>query len=197
MRYDARHKDRTRRRVLDHAAAAIRQHGVAGVSVSELMAGAGLTHGGFYTHFASKDDLIAEAITTMFDDRYEFFVRSFVEGQEPAAGLAAFIDRYLGAAHRAAIQAGCPLPSLSGDVARLPLAARKRFTAGTARLMRAIADLLRASGCADAERLAASMLAEMVGAVALSRAVADAELSDQILRTSRDAIKRRIALGTR
>jgi TetR/AcrR family transcriptional regulator, transcriptional repressor for nem operon len=194
MRYDAEHKQRTRRRVLCEAAAAIRQRGPDRIGVAELMAKAGRTHGGFYAHFESKDELIAEAITEAFDDRHAFFLRSFVEGQEPARGLAALLDRYLSAAHRSTVQTGCPLPSLSGDVSRLPLAARQRFTAGTARLMQAIASLLRAAGKADADELAASMLAEMVGALALSRAVADVALSDRILRTSRDAIKRRIGL---
>jgi TetR/AcrR family transcriptional repressor of nem operon len=196
MRYDAEHKQRTRRRVLCEAAAAIRQRGPDRIGLADLMAKAGRTHGGFYAHFESKDELIAEAITEAFDDRYAFFVRSFVEGQEPARGLAAFLDRYLSAAHRGTARTGCPLPSLSGDVSRLPLAARQRFTAGTARLMQAIASLLRAAGKADADELAASMLAEMVGALALSRAVADVELSDRILRISRDAIKRRIGLET-
>ncbi len=196
MRYKTRHKERTRRKVLKEAAAAVRQHGPGGVSVSDLMARAGLTHGGFYAHFESKDELVAESITTMFDDRYDFFRRSFVDGRDPAEGLEAFVERYLSAAHRGAVEAGCPLPSLSGDVARLPLAARRHFTAGTERLMRTIAALLREAGRDDPEKLAASMLAEMVGAVALSRAVADLELSDRILTATRDAIKRRIGLET-
>jgi len=195
MRYNANHKERTRHRVLGHAAAAIRQHGPDGVAISQLMSKAGLTHGGFYAHFESKDELIAEAITEMFDDRYEFLRRSFIEGREPAEALSAFVDRYLSPVHREAIQTGCPLPSLSGDVARLPLVARRRFTTGTERLIRTLSALLQASGRADPEKLAVSMLAEMVGAVALSRAVADLTLSDLLLKNSRDAIKRRIGLS--
>jgi TetR/AcrR family transcriptional repressor of nem operon len=191
MRYDAEHKEQTRRKVLGEAAAAIRKHGPDGIGVADLMAKAGLTHGGFYAHFKSKDELIAESISTMFDDRHAFFL-SCVEGQEPAKALAAFVDGYLSAKHREAIQSGCPLPSLSGDVARLPPAARKRFATGTRRLTNALAEMLRAIGKAEAQQLAASMLAEMVGALALSRAIADPELSDQFLKSSRDFIKRRL-----
>jgi len=70
MRYDDNHKERTRARVLAEAAAAIRGKGAERVGVSEVMAGAGLTHGGFYAHFKSKDDLVAQAITYMFDASY-------------------------------------------------------------------------------------------------------------------------------
>jgi len=193
MRYDAEHKELTRRKVLSGAAAAIRRHGPAGVGVADLMAQAGLTHGGFYAHFKSKDELVAEAISAMFDERYRGF-RSYVEGKEPTKGLARFVDRYLSTAHRDGIESGCPLPSLSSDVARLPLVARRRFAAGAERLTQGIANVLRELGKADPRGLAASMLAEMVGALALSRAVADPDLSGQILTSSREAIKRRLGL---
>jgi TetR/AcrR family transcriptional regulator, transcriptional repressor for nem operon len=191
MRYDAEHKEQTRRKVLGEAAAAIRKHGPDGIGVADLMAKAGLTHGGFYTHFESKDELVAESISTMFNDRYAVFL-SCVEGEESAKGLAAFVDSYLSAKHREAIQSGCPMPSLSGDVARLPPAARKRFAAGTRRLTNAMTEMLRAIGKPEPQQLASSVLAEMVGALALSRAIADPELSDQFLKSSCDSIKRRL-----
>lgn len=193
MRYDAEHKELTRRKVLSEAAAAIRRHGPAGVGVAALMAQAGLTHGGFYAHFRSKDELVAEAISAMFDERYRGF-RSCVEGKEPTKGLAMFVDRYLSATHRDGIESGCPLPSLASDVARLPLAARRRFAAGAERLTQGIADALRKLGKADPRGLAASMLAEMVGALALARAIDDPDFSRQILKSSREAIKRRMGL---
>jgi TetR/AcrR family transcriptional repressor of nem operon len=193
MRYDAEHKELTRRKVLSEAAAAIRRRGPAGVGVADLMAQAGLTHGGFYAHFKSKDELVAEAISAMFDERYRGF-RSYVEGKEPTKGLAMFVDRYLSTTHRDGIESGCPLPSLSSDVARLPLAARRRFAAGAERLTQGIANVLRELGKADPRGLAASVLAEMVGALTLSRTVADPDLSRQILTSSREAIKRRLGL---
>ena len=83
MRYDDNHKERTRARVLAEAAAAIRGKGVERVGVAEVMGGAGLTHGGFYAHFKSKDDLLTEAISYMFDDAYASFLRH-TEGRAPA-----------------------------------------------------------------------------------------------------------------
>ncbi len=83
MRYDTNHKERTRARVLAQAAAEVRTKGVERVSVARVMAGAGLTHGGFYAHFGSKDDMIAQAITHMFDDAYAKFL-SDTERHEPS-----------------------------------------------------------------------------------------------------------------
>jgi TetR/AcrR family transcriptional repressor of nem operon len=158
------------------------------------MAKAGLTHGGFYAHFKSKDELIAEAISTMFEERYAFFL-SCVEGQDPARGLATFIDAYLSLRHRDAARSGCPIPSLSSDVARLPLAARKRFTAGIERHTEVLAGLLREMHHSKPEQLAASVLAEMVGALTLSRVTDNPELANQTLKSSRNEIKRRLGLA--
>jgi TetR/AcrR family transcriptional regulator, transcriptional repressor for nem operon len=194
VRYDSEHKERTRQRVLTEAAAAIRAHGPAGIGVASLMAKAGLTHGGFYAHFKSKDDLVAEAISHMFEETRQRFLAQ-ADDSDPAAALSRYIDTYVSAGHRDSPQHGCPLPSLSGDLPRLPAGARKRFTAGLEGLTRAIAKRLKELNKPTPERLAASMVAEMVGAVALSRAVEDRALSDRILKTSRDALKTRIGLN--
>jgi TetR/AcrR family transcriptional repressor of nem operon len=193
MRYDSEHKERTRQRVVQEAAAAIREYGPDKIGVADLMAKAGLTHGGFYAHFRSKDDLVAEAITQMFDERYEVF-RQCMEGAELAAGLAGFIDHYLTTRHRDRRQKGCPLPSLSGDLARMPAVARKRFEAGAQRLIHAIADVLRSLGRSEPDALAASLVAEMVGALALSRAVAKEDVSASILESARRQVKARAGL---
>jgi TetR/AcrR family transcriptional regulator, transcriptional repressor for nem operon len=195
MRYDTEHKERTRRKVVHEAAAAICEHGPDRIGVADLMAKAGLTHGGFYAHFKSKDELVAEAISHIFDDRYEFFL-SCTKGQEPAKGLAKFIDEYVCARHRDEPHKGCPMPSLSGDLARMPVAARKRFGAGAEHITDSIAEILRVLKRPDPDRLAVSILAEMVGALALSRAVSDPELSDRILKSSRDDIKARVGLAS-
>lgn len=192
MRYDSEHKERTRQRVLTEAAAAIRAHGPDGIGVATLMAKAGLTHGGFYAHFKSKDDLVAQAISHMFEESRQRFM-THAEHEDPAAALCQYIDMYVSSGHRDSPEQGCPLPSLSGDLARMPAAARKRFTAGVDSFTRAIAKRLKELGKPTPERLAASMLAEMVGAIALSRAIEDLAVSDRILKISRDALKARVA----
>jgi TetR/AcrR family transcriptional repressor of nem operon len=196
MRYDSEHKERTRERILDEAAAAIRADGPHRIGVAGVMKKAGLTHGGFYAHFGSKDELVAEAIARMFGGPYSHF-QARTEGLAPAEGLASYVDFYLSSRHRDAPERGCPLPALSGDLARMPPAARERFAEGAEGLRRSVAGLLAAMGRDDADALAASAIAEMVGAMALARAVGDRARSDEILRASRTALKERLGLSER
>jgi TetR/AcrR family transcriptional repressor of nem operon len=196
MRYSENHKEQTRLRVLAEAAAAIRTKGAERVGVAEVMAAAGLTHGGFYAHFESKDDLIAQAITHMFDRAYNDRFLSLTEGQEPAAAIANYVDSYLSPLHRLERASGCPIPTLSGDLPNLSDRARERFTNGTERVVAALAKLAKKVGAKDAEALAWSAIAEMAGAVALSRIVSD-KRAEQILRTSRATVKARLGVGAR
>ena len=194
MRYDSEHKERTRQRVLSEAAAAIRAVGPDGIGVAGLMAKAGLTHGAFYAHFESKDDLVAQAVAHMFDESYQRFLAR-TEHPDPAIAIERFIDSYLSTRHRDHPDHGCPLPSLSGELARLPGPARANFTAGLHRLTRSMAKRIVELGRSDADPLASSVVAEMVGALALSRAVAKPSESDALLEASRRSIKARIGLG--
>ncbi len=158
------------------------------------MAKAGLTHGAFYAHFESKDDLVAQAISQMFDESYQRFLAR-TEHPDPAIAIERFIDSYLSARHRDHPDHGCPLPSLSGELARLPAPARANFTTGLNRLTASMAKRITELGRTDAETLASSVVAEMVGALALSRAVAKPSEADAILEASRQSIKMRIGLG--
>src|SRR6266478_5581039 len=193
MRYDDNHKERTRARVLAEAAAAIRSKGAERVGVAEVMAGARLTHGGFYAHFTSKDDLVTEAVTYMFDAAYARFLQH-TEGREPAEALANYIDAYLATSHRRDRTHGCPIAALSGDLPNLPELARARFADGTERLVAGFAKLMKKLGAKNAEALAWSAMAAMAGALALSRTVSDAARSTQILRNSRAMVRLRVGL---
>jgi len=173
----------------------IRMKGAARVGVAEVMAAAGLTHGGFYAHFDSKDDLVAQAITHMFDAANSR-VLNVTAGREPAVALANYVDFYLSPAHRLERANGCPIPTLSGDLANLSDHARERFTEGTERRVTALAKLAHELGAKDAEGLAWSAVAEMAGAVALSRTVSDKRAA-AILRNSRATVKARFGLGAR
>jgi TetR/AcrR family transcriptional repressor of nem operon len=193
MRYDSEHKARTRARLLDEAAASIRMVGPGGIGVAALMAKAGLTHGGFYAHFKSKDELVAQAIGHMFADSQALF-RTCTEGRTPADGLAAYIDSYLSETHRDRTDRGCPLPCLSGELARLPGPARARFAEGAAELTGLVAERLEKLGAPGADVAAASVVSELVGALALARAVPDRDRSNRILKASRDGLKQRLGL---
>jgi len=194
MRYDSEHKERTRERVLKEAAKAIRQDGPHKVGVAEVMAKAGLTHGGFYAHFSSKDDLIDQAIGQMFKESGDRLAREIDAKSTPAEALNAYLDFYLSPAHRDARTSGCPLPFLSADAPRLPEGSRGRYSSGVASLAARMAALLAKTGRPDPEADASSALAEMVGAVALSRAEPDLARADEILARSKRAVKRRLGL---
>jgi TetR/AcrR family transcriptional repressor of nem operon len=187
------HKERTRARILDEAAKAMRAQGSEGIGVAALMKRAGLTHGGFYAHFENRDDLVAHAVARMFEDSDRMLSRTL--GNEDAAeGLAALIDYYLSDRARAHVEQGCPLPALSGEAGRMPPAARERFGQGAARFRAAIEHALTTLGADQPASLAASVLAEMVGAMALARAVQDGAQAADILRASREQIRRRVGL---
>jgi TetR/AcrR family transcriptional repressor of nem operon len=193
MRYDAEHKQKTRERVLKAAAKAIRAEGPHKIGVAAVMAEAGLTHGGFYAHFESKDDFVAAAVGQMFIEGRARFDRS-MEGRGPAEGLANYTEFYLSGGHRDTRTSGCPLPFLSADAPRLPTPSREQFAQGVALLTDRLTQALEQIGCSDAEETAGSMLSEMVGAVALARAEPDPIRSDAILARTRASLTRRLGL---
>jgi TetR/AcrR family transcriptional repressor of nem operon len=193
MRYSEDHKERTRQKVLQAAARTIRAEGPDRVGVAAIMAEAGLTHGGFYAHFGSKEELIAEAIRQMFEEAGGLR-RDAVAGKAPAEGLRDYVKSYLSRAHRDGRGGGCPLAALATDLPRLPETARTVFGEGVERLTASLAELLEAIGRSDANEAAGALLSQMVGAVSLSRSVADPAQSDQILMSARTDILRRLGL---
>jgi TetR/AcrR family transcriptional repressor of nem operon len=196
MRYDTEHKQKTRTRVLQAAAKAIRADGPHRVAVAGVMADAGLTHGGFYAHFASKDELVAAAIEHMFDET-RARVQHEMEGRGPAEGLAAYIDFYLSRKHRDARGSGCPMAALASDLPRLDEAVREQFAAGARRLTATLSEKLAALGHVNVDAEARSMVAELIGALSLARIEPDSKRSDAILSASRHQLKQRLGLEAR
>ncbi|MDM4769590.1 TetR/AcrR family transcriptional regulator [Solimonas sp. SE-A11] len=196
MRYDAEHKERTRALLLKEAARAIRAKGPRGVSVAAIMGKAGLTHGGFYAHFKSKDELVAEAMTAMFSD-IEAKMDDYMERCTSAEALSGYIDFYLSQRHRDDRAHGCPIPALCGEAPHLPAAARRAFGAGIEAVSHRLATMLEQAGQADPRAAAASLLAEMAGALAMARAVPTSEQSEQLLATSRRALRQRFGVAMR
>lgn len=195
MRYSNEHKAETRQRVLKEAAREIRAKGPEGVGVAGVMARAGLTHGGFYAHFPSKDALVAEAIGTMFDSARQRAGQ--LDGDDPHAALRAYVDFYLSPAHRDSRERGCPLPALSGDFARAEAPMRERFGAGVAGLTGRLAAVLARIGWPEPDSEATVLIAQLVGAVALARSVGEGAQSEAILDRTREAIIARYGLEGR
>ncbi len=196
MRYDAEHKQNTHKKLLKAAADAIRLEGPHRVGVAGVMAKAGLTHGGFYAHFSSKDELVSAAIGQMFEESHARVMHETID-RDPAEGLRAYIRFYLSRGHRDAKDVGCPVASLVSDLPRLDSSARERFAEGARRLNRILAGQLEKLGRDDAQAEADSMLAELVGALSMARAETDPKRSDAILLHSRQALMRRYGLEPR
>lgn len=196
MRYDADHKQNTRATLLKAAAAAIRVDGPDRVGVADVMAQAGLTHGGFYAHFPSKGALIAAAIDRMFEER-EALILAATAGRSPAEALDTYVRYYLSRKHRDARQSGCPIAALASDLPRLEAPTRQRYTEGARRIHALIAAQFAELGHADADAQADSMLAELVGALAMARAQIDPKRSDAILAHSKQALCHRFNLESK
>lgn len=192
MRYSDTHKQETRQKVVKAAARSVRAKGPEGVSVAEVMAEAGLTHGGFYAHFPNKEALVAAAIEEAFGQSARRFGK-VTDGLNNAEALATFVDLYVTPEHRAHPERGCPLAGLSSELPRQGPPVREAYERGVQRLVGRIADWLP-DGTADRESLAASLVAEMAGIVALSRAIADDDAAERMLAAARGQIKRRMGI---
>jgi TetR/AcrR family transcriptional regulator, transcriptional repressor for nem operon len=182
VRYPRGHKEKTREQIVETAARAFREEGVSGVGIGELMGRAGLTHGGFYAHFDSKDALVAAACSRAVDDTWAQ-MHALVAQAPPGEELAAFIRAYVSRTHRDEPGEGCLMPSLGGEMSRQEPAVRAAFTAQIRRVMENIEALL--PDTPDRADRAITLAAGMAGAVLMARAVDDPALSDRILQTCR------------
>ena len=198
MRYSGEHKAETRQRIVRAAARDIRARGPGRIAVAEVMASAGLTHGGFYAHFASKEALVAEAVIATFDHaRRRNPGLDDALSEETADVRVAFRDYlagYLSPDHRDGPERGCPLPSLAADMARDAGPAQANFARGLDRITERIEAVLTRLDVAEPHREASAIVAQMVGAVGLARAVGKGERSDAILSDTLDTLCMRLGL---
>ncbi|TAJ49417.1 MAG: TetR/AcrR family transcriptional regulator [Herbiconiux sp.] len=163
-----------------------RERGVQAVSVAEVMADAGLTHGGFYRHFPSKDALVAEAAGSAFGAMGQRLAEVDASSDTHPDAVSRFLDGYLSVENRDDAANGCPTTGFGPDVARTDDAAvRASFAEGVERFAAWLAD---DGETADAESLA--RLSTMVGALLLSRATSTTALSERILAAARDSLRR-------
>jgi TetR/AcrR family transcriptional repressor of nem operon len=182
-RYEKGHKADTHMRVVDIAARRFRSDGIDGVGVASLMADAGLTHGGFYAHFASKEALVKEALIAALGSSPAL---AQDEAEAAALDLRAYIEFYFSPAHRDKAAAGCALAALAPEIARRPRATRNAFGKAAGRLAERIASALPEAGSPE-ERLANAygLFALMMGSLQLARLVPDKNLSDRLLAVGR------------
>jgi TetR/AcrR family transcriptional repressor of nem operon len=170
-----------RERIIETAAKLFRERGFDGIGVAELMKSAGLTHGGFYGNFTSKEDLMAQACTRAVEGSLDAMRRLAERDGENA--FSSFASFYLSAGHRDNPGVGCALAALGAEAGRHGPSVREAFTQGVRSLIDMLAQLAPGRSRRAKRDKAVATFASMVGALVLARAVDDAELSEQVLQT--------------
>jgi TetR/AcrR family transcriptional regulator, transcriptional repressor for nem operon len=187
MRYSREHKLETHARIVKKASVRLREKGAHGIGVADLMKEAGLTHGGFYAHFDSRDALVIEAFADAMDRSTEHW-RKLAEHSPPEKRLGAIVDSYLTPAHRDDPGRGCAVPALGAEIARESPKTRKAFAAKLEQMIDMLAAQIPDLSPKAAGKQAMAAIATMMGTVVLARIAGNGEFSDEILKAGRDAV---------
>lgn len=186
MRYSKEHKQETHTRIVKKAAVLLREKGAHGIGVADLMKEAGLTHGGFYAHFDSREALVIEAFGYAMDRSTERWRQ--MTAQMPAdKRLETIVEAYLTTVHRDDPGHGCAVPALGAEIARESPKTRKAFAAKLDQMIDMVADQMPELPRKAARKQAMATLATMAGSLMLSRIAGSGELSDEILAAGREA----------
>ena len=186
MRVSKEQAAENRRRIVKVAGTLFRERGFQGIGVADLMKEAGLTHGGFYAHFDSREALVIEAFAYA-SHRSRDHWRKIAEQTSPEKRLALIVDSYLTVAHRDDPGHGCTIATLGSEITREGPKTRKAFAAELERLIDLIADQIPDTPRKVARKQATATLATMAGALMMARIAASSELSDEILAAGREA----------
>src|ERR1700751_3577464 len=185
MGHSQSEKKSNHERIVRTAAKRLREKGLEAVAIADVMKEVGLTVGGFYKHFDSRDDLVVEALRAASWQR----TVQPADAGEPSVSLAGFIDEYLSEKHRDRPGSGCLIGALAGDVARSNKRIRALATEKVRSALELIAGLLPSKNKESARKQAALIFSALVGALALSRAVSDESFSDEILQSVRELLQ--------
>ena len=180
-------KEKTHKRIVKIAARRFREEGLAGVGIAELMKEAGLTVGGFYKHFNSRDDLVAEAVSSALGTWKR--QKDAAASGGPTVSYAQLIDDYLNEAHRDNPGTGCAVSALAEEIARSDKRTRAVASEEIRSNLQLLASLLSGKDKRAARSQAILTYSALVGAISLARAVSDKRLSREILKTVAELLK--------
>ena len=187
MRYSPEHKSETHDRIVKKAAEEFRRNGLEGIGINNLMSALGLTHGGFYAHFPSKDSLIGDASVCILEENLARMV-GVAEAAPSGKAVQAILDYYLSPQHRDNPAMGCVLPSLASELARKPKDVRRHFTKTLESAFDRLAALMPGRTQDKRKDQAIAFFTAMAGAILVARAVSDPALSDRILSSTRQSL---------
>ncbi|WP_454648541.1 TetR/AcrR family transcriptional regulator [Bradyrhizobium liaoningense] len=186
MRYSPEHKQETHDRIVKKASVRLREKGAHGIGVADLMKEAGLTHGGFYAHFDSREALVIEAFGYAMDRSMEHW-RKLTGEAAPEKRLALVAESYLSTLHRDNPGHGCSIPALGAEIARESPKTRKAFAGKLDQMIEMMTDYIPNMPRKAARKQAIATLATMVGTMLLARIAGSNELSDEVLKAGRDS----------
>ncbi len=196
MRYSREHKLETHARIVKRASVRLREKGAHGIGVADLMKDAGLTHGGFYAHFDSREALVIEAFAHAMDRSTERW-QKIGEATPPDKRLAMIVDSYLTPVHRDDPGHGCAIPALGAEIARESPKTRKAFAAKLEQMIDMMADQIPDISRKAARKQAMSAIATMMGTLVMARVAGTGEFSEEILAAGREAVLGRAAAPKR
>lgn len=185
MRYTPQHKQETRERIVRAASRHVRAKGGKGTAIADLMSKLDLTHGGFYRHFGSKEQLLAEAIGKGFEEAAANLATA-VEKGPPGSELKTIIGRYLSPEHCANPDRGCPVAALVSEMPRYPRSLRVKIDRLIREHFKAIARFLPGTNDEERRRNCLILFSGMAGALNLARATADPQQRNTILQAARE-----------
>lgn len=187
MRYSKEHKFQTHARIVKKASVKLREKGAHGIGVADLMKDAGLTHGGFYAHFDSRDALVIEAFTHAMD-RSTAKWRKLSDETPVEKRLSKIVNTYLAPVHRDDPGQGCAVPALAAEIARESAKTRRVFSGRMEQMIDMLADQFHGVPRKAARQQAMAALATMMGSLVMARVAGTSQFSDEILKSGRDAV---------
>jgi TetR/AcrR family transcriptional regulator, transcriptional repressor for nem operon len=187
MRKSRKETAETRELILNTAAREYRQNGIAETGLAEVMNAAGLTHGGFYRHFESKEDLVSQSLQRTFDQLFEGMDASGV-GKTANDALAAIVNHYLSPGQRDHFERACPLAALGSELRRADDSTRDVVSSGVGQFVSILRKRIDRLPPRQAKAKATAMVSALVGGMVLARLVNDRTVSNSILKDTRDFI---------
>lgn len=189
MRYRPGHRVKTHQKIVKDAARRLRAEGLTGASVSAVMRDAGLTHGGFYKHFRSKDELVMESLRQAFQELADSLAHA-AQNSPPGTAWKAIVKRYLSAEHCDHPEFGCPLAALAPELARADGPMKTRLLRELEKYKSRMLPLMPGRRAADKERAFVVIISTMLGAVAIARILPDQAKRARVLASTRDFLLR-------
>ena len=189
MRYRPEHKAEIHQKIVKDASRRIRGEGITGTAVSAVMRDAGLTHGGFYKHFGSKDELLMESVSEAFREIADRLARAG-EQSPPKTAWKAIVKTYLSLEYCDHLERGCPLPALAPELARADKAMRPQIFEELKKYRSRMVPFMPGQRTADKERAFFSIFSTMVGAIEIARMLPEPVMRENVLASARDMLLR-------